>query len=94
MKPNTDKEPKIIAAAIRQKGVTFTGVRHGEIIGQMVRLGVLKEVDGVKEKVSYEAQGFITSTNKFVSREVANDIAFRAGQLVDKPITLYSEDLW
>jgi hypothetical protein len=39
-------------------------------------------------------QGFLTSTNRFVSREEGGEIAFNAGQTKELKTRLYSEDLW
>ena len=39
-------------------------------------------------------EGFLTSTNVFVTREVAADIAFAAKQILTKKPRLFSEDLY
>lgn len=84
---------RIVAAAIRYKGVTYTGVRHGYIIEQLVKVGQLKVMG--KDKVTDKEQGFITSDDIFVDRETAKVLAIQSGQISeDFKGTLYSEDLW
>lgn len=84
---------KLTAAAIRWKGVTYTGVRHGYIIEQLVKVGQLKNMS--KDKIFDKDQGFMTSDNLFVDRETAKIIAIQAGQIPeDFKGVLYSEDLW
>lgn len=44
---------------------------------------------------NYEAQGFLTNTNRFVSRQDAARIAYRAGQINDAhKKELFSEDIY
>jgi len=84
--------PRIVAAAIRRGGCTFTGTRHGFIIRQMVDTGFLTDR---RQPIRDSEQGFLNSNNQFVSREKAKVQAIRAGQLDKKHKgTLYSEDLW
>lgn len=85
---------KIIAAAIMHNGITFTGTRHGHIIRDLVELGVLKERNGVKDKITDDQQGFIDSNGIFVGRPHARTIAIAAGQVKPDHGILYSEDLW
>ena len=84
---------KIIAAAIKKKGIVFTGVRHGQIIRQMLDLGFL--VDPEADYVTQGEQGFIDSNNVFLDREYAKLVALDAQQIdsTHKGL-LYSEDLW
>lgn len=71
-------------------GYVICGRRHHNcfaIIGQIL-----------DEKKHYknidEIQGFITSKNRFVTREQAGEIAFAAKQTETLIEKLYSEDLW
>lgn len=85
------KQPeRIVAAAIQQDGVVYTGPHHHQIIRYMVALPLgIKTVKGV--------QGFITSANRFVGREEAVGVAAKAGQiehLSELPHGLFSEQLW
>ena len=41
-----------------------------------------------------EIQGFVTNTNRFVTREEAASNAICAGQIEQHTVTLYSEDLY
>jgi len=69
-------------------GLVFCGRRHNNI------LTTLKEAGIDRLTLGESAQGFITSWDRFVSREDAAIIAHDAGQ-IDKPKTkLYSEDLY
>jgi len=77
---------RIVAAAIRRKGVVFTGAHHHQIIRYMaVTLG-LKTVTG--------EQGFVTSAGHFVSRATAARIALASGQRDEDAGSLFSEQLW
>jgi hypothetical protein len=73
---------KIINSAIKYKGKIYIGTRHA-LIAEQIR----KEVKGYKTRL--EEQGFLTDTGKFVSREKAADIAYKAGQI---PNGIYSLD--
>lgn len=79
---------KIKLAAVKiDSGTIFTGNNHGEIIVTITKVNKILEVIG------QEKQGFITSTNRFVGRKEAAEIAFKAGQ-VDKQVEgLMSEDI-
>jgi hypothetical protein len=84
-------KPKIIAAAIRHRGIVFTGVRHGDIIQQIVRLDLLTEAE---RPITAEQQGFIDNGGTYYQRNEARDIAVQSGQIKPTHGTLYSEDLW
>lgn len=85
-------KPKIIAAAIRWRGAVFTGVRHGEIIEQIVKLGQITEEE---RPITGEPQGFIDEFGIFRTRAIAKLMAISAGQIkADHKGELYSEDLW
>ncbi len=62
---------RIMAAAIRQDGVVYTGPHHHQIIRYMIALG-LKRV--------WREQGFITSEGRYVDRTEALRLAKAAGQ--------------
>lgn len=82
----------IVVAAIRHKGVVFTGVRHCEIFKDILRIHPNTETP-----IS-SPQGFVTDKNKFVSRDEALHLAVECGQLkgFNDIIggVLTSEDLW
>jgi hypothetical protein len=91
-KGNPYKE-HIVRAAIRHEGDGMVYSmprpnRHPNIIALLVKMGSRKPIKG--------AQGFVTSTGRFVDRKEAALIAKEAGQvtkLIAEP-NLYSEDLW
>ena len=77
---------KIAIAAIQYGGKTYTGGRHINIIGEIF-----------SEHGWYprgRAEGFLTDTDRFVSRREAAEIAFAAGQTHTKLDFLYSEDIY
>jgi len=82
---------RIIAAAIRQYGLTITlpaPARHHHLLNPLAQeTGVL---------VYPGDQGFLTDTGRFVERREAAAIALEAGQIASLkyPPELYSEDLW
>lgn len=84
--------PRIVAAAVRKRGVVFTGVRHGYVIQSMVEVGFLKDMQ--KDQVVASEQGFIDQYGKYYPMEKARDVAIIAGQIKPNHGTLYSEDLW
>lgn len=76
----------IDSAAIRWRGHVFEGVRHTTAkYRALCATGVYPR--GCKE-------GFVTSAGRFVSRNLAAQIAYAAGQTGAPLGTLYSEDLW
>lgn len=93
---------KILCAAIHYKdgikyhqqprniesGIVFCGFRHGVIFEQVAAL------NGNKKLCFDGDQGFLTNKNRFVDRNKAAQIAFRAGQISDKRPGLFSEDLY
>lgn len=86
--PSKQKE-RIVAAAILQDGVVYTGTRHAFIIRDIVLMTGTKPITG--------QQGFVTSTGQFVSREIAGEIAMRSGQVTHlkyQRTQLFSEELW
>ncbi len=80
-------------AAIQHEGKVFTGRNHPTIGIAMVANGDCK-----RPYPCGDAQGFVTSTGRFVGREEAMRIALAAGQVVygdtsGQKDTLYSEDI-
>ena len=72
-------------------GIVLCGWRHSCIIAQMNAL------TGLKQYETTEVQGFLTSKNRFVTREEAMIIAVEAGQVDENRVyssMLYSEDLY
>jgi hypothetical protein len=83
---------RIVAAAIRLKGVVFTGPHHATIISDIVRMGFAERVGEGSE------QGFVGDDNQFYDRETSLVIAKEAGQIIfplHSPTTeLFSEMMW
>lgn len=76
----------ISAAAIQHAQVICTGKNHAECLAQLP----------FKRDKNLDIQGFLTSRGRFVSRDIAYDIAVRAGQIqtdLHKDRILYSEDI-
>lgn len=73
------------------EGTVLTGKRHNEIIEQFYDLTSLRTV--TSECGEYE-QGFLTCFSKFVTRQEAAKIAFKAKQLKKEKLILYSEDIF
>ena len=86
-----DRAPlKIVAAAIKQNGVIYTGQRHHLIIRDIVHMAKIRPVTG--------EQGFVASDGLFYNRVKSRKIAVKANQIVDplphNPDELFSEELW
>lgn len=86
---------KVKGAAIRHKNGRLwwrpPPMRHHNLIHLIVQEGEFKQVKGPDF-----SQGFVTTDGTFVTRDLAEKIARRAGQLT-KPLIgsiLTSEDLW
>ena len=78
---------KIISSAIKMKnGRVYTGKRHNNCLEVANIAGEKTPIDCV--------QGFVTDGGEFVTREVASQIAFEAGQIKERLGTLYSEDIF
>ena len=73
------------------KGIVFSGWRHGNCIYQMVAVTGLRSCPS---ESGPEVQGFLTNKNRFVDREEAAQIAFDAGQTETLLKRLFSEDLY
>lgn len=71
------------------KGIVFCGWRHTQPLYQKVAVTGLAD----SESGEYE-QGFLTSKNRFVTREEAAQIAFDAEQIETILARLYSEDIY
>lgn len=68
-----------------KRGIVLCGWRHHCIFMQRYAMNnELKEIE----------QGFLTNTNRFVSREEAAKIAFKSRQITKEKKTLFSEDVW
>lgn len=78
----------IVAAAIKHKGIVFTGKRHCKIIKYLVELGY-------ETPIPNNEQGFIDDTGDFYDRHDSKMIAKYHNQIprTQKRI-LMSEDLW
>ena len=78
----------IVAAAIRYKGVVFTGWRHSEIISYLVKLPFNYDK-------TLSEQGFIDHRNNYYDRARAKKVVIECGQKYKQlSNTLTSEDLW
>lgn len=75
------------------KGIVFCGHRHGQCIYTKCAITGLRDAESGENE-----QGFLTSFNRFVSREEALEIALKTNQVLNiKEIRgnkLYSEDLY
>ncbi len=75
------------------KGIVFSGHRHTQCIYTKCAITGLRDAQSGENE-----QGFLTSKNRFVSREEALEIALRENQVIDlKEIRgnrLFSEDLY
>ena len=76
-----------------ESGAVFTGIRHGQCIYTKCAVTGLRDAESGENE-----QGFLTSKNRFVSREEALVIALRENQVMNiKEIRgnrLFSEDLY
>jgi len=75
------------------KGIVFSGHRHGQCIYSKCALTGLRDAESGENE-----QGFLTSKNRFVSREEALEIALKQNQVIDhsqiRGNRLFSEDLY
>jgi hypothetical protein len=67
------------------KGIVFSGRHHLQCMYQAYQM------TGLKQHELVERQGFLTSHNRWVTRDEAGEIAFKAGQ-IKSPKHLFSED--
>jgi hypothetical protein len=63
----------IVAAAIRQNGLVWTGRRHAEIISTMIDAGLPTPIIG--------EQGFVDDKDNFLDRHAAAEHAIACGQI-------------
>lgn len=98
-------EELIVCAAIKVEGVgnkwddLYLGLRHSDCFASMKkRRDLLTKDDRVRVRMLQNSeQGFLTSKNRFVSRENAFYIAKNSGQILTKhgdKTFLYSEDIY
>jgi len=76
------------------RGIVFSGWRHGNCMYQMVAITGKRSV---KLEVGEIVQGFLTNKNRFVNRAEGAEIATKNGQieyLSYSKTDLYSEDLY
>lgn len=88
----------------RKGGFVVCGWRHHNIIAQVAQLLGKKTIDhrnrfeGGKvvdwDKEIPAVQGFLTNKNRFVTREEAARIAYKAGQIEEEKGYLTSEDIY
>lgn len=75
------------------KGIVFCGLRHGQCIYSKFAITGLRDAESGENE-----QGFLTSKNRFVSREEGLQIALKQNQVIDlKEIRgdrLFSQDLY
>ena len=82
------KEEKIVHAAVMSEtGWIFIGKCHADCFHKM-------ESIGIEPYHGAQGQGFVTSKGRFVFRNKAATIAFKANQIDKDTELLYSEDLW
>lgn len=79
----------IIAAAVKYRGVVFTGYRHDRVYTSFP-MGFFKGPEGTKDHI----QGFITDKGIFLDRKEGGEYAFKIGQIKKETDLLFSEDLW
>lgn len=84
--PNRHKYPVNI-----DSGLVFCGHRHPHCMYMMISAIGKRSVE--VECGEYE-QGFLTSRNRFVTREEAAKIAFEVGQIKKELKRLHSEDIY
>jgi len=72
-------------------GFVIAGRRHHNCY---YTLAACKHKDANRMDFGKQTQGFLTDTDRFVSREEAGRIAFEAGQTETLKTLLFSEDLY
>lgn len=81
-----------------QEGFVICGHRHHNCIGTFAQMMGFPYSDEAMRIHQTEIQGFLTNTNRFVEREEAREIAFKAGQITLESYNnirrLHSEDLY
>lgn len=76
------------------RGIVVLGHRHGQCIWTVASLTGLRSVTNGEDATGESEQGFLTNTNRFVTRQEGAIIAFKAGQIDTDKETLFSEDLY
>ena len=75
------------------RGIVFNGHRHGQCIYTKYAITGLRDAESGENE-----QGFLTSKNRFVSREEGLQIALQENQVIDlsqiRGNRLFSEDLY
>ena len=71
-------------------GLVVCGRRHHNCFNIVYHLVGAKNIRHYEKEI----QGFLTNTNRFVTREEAAIIALKAGQITEPTNRLFSEDLW
>lgn len=79
-----DHQPKNV-----DSGFVICGRRHHNCFFTAWNLGYDRE-----QSIGRDIQGFLTNTNRFVDRDEAAVIAYKAGQIKDRRSFLISEDLY
>jgi len=79
---------RIKEAAIIHNGKIWTGKRHHNVIAEIIKHCGLSAAPVLGE------QGFVTDCGKFLGREEAAKVAFKAGQIPIQRAILFSEDLY
>lgn len=69
-------------------GFVICGWRHSSIIA------TVSSVVGIKTRRGHSVQGFITSTNRFLDRKEAAEVAYENGQIPKRKKRLYSEEIY
>ena len=90
--PTSIRNPKNI-----DSGTVILGHRHPDCISTVLCLTGKRTVQFADDGVGKTMQGFLTNTNRFVSREEAAIIAIDSKQIAKlnySDETLYSEDLY
>ncbi|QXO11050.1 hypothetical protein pEaSNUABM54_00224 [Erwinia phage pEa_SNUABM_54] len=77
-KPNTTPELAIVCAAVRHRGVIYTGARHYDCIMRS-QMDAAKLTE--KDFTVPAEEGFITNRREFVDRHAALKIAIASGQI-------------
>lgn len=69
-----------------ETGLVICGLRHHNC--SVILIAII-------HKLQFKViQGFLTSEDRFVNRQEAGEIAFKAGQIDNKTDCLFSEDLY
>lgn len=75
-------------------GIVVTGFRHSYCYAILADLFPDRDYIINNRYNNKTVQGFLTNKNRFVNREEAGDVAYKAGQIIDTIDYLFSEDLY